>query len=141
MRGLALVSAASLLLVAGCGSSPLTHQQLLVKADTVCASYNTRVARLGRPRTLPQIRSYAQHVLPIYRDSLQQLDSLKPPQEDTRAFDAWLASDRRVAVDVEALSRVQSAARLRTAVAQAAADDARSSRLAARLGLDVCGKR
>jgi hypothetical protein len=67
------------------------------------------------------------------------LTALRPPKEDERAFDAWLASDRRIQIDLETLSRV-TAATVRPAVAQATADDARSSRLARALGFDVCGK-
>ena len=66
------------------------------------------------------------------------------PKEDENAFDAWLAADRRTELDVEQLAR---AARrgdvhaVRAAVAQASADDARSSRLANALGLSICGTR
>jgi hypothetical protein len=141
VRRPALVSTVAILLLAGCGAGPLTHPQLLVQADTVCAAYNTRTAKLGRPRTLPEVRRYAARVLPIYRDALRKLSALRPPKQDERAFAVWLASDRRIAVDVEHLRHVTKAAGLRTAVAQASADDARSARLARVLGLDVCGKR
>ena len=97
-----------------------------------------------QPRTLRQIRRFAARVLPAYRTAIGKLDALRPPKEDENAFDAWLAADRRTELDVEQLAR---AARrgdvhaVRAAVAQASADDARSSRLANALGLSICGTR
>jgi hypothetical protein len=123
----------------GCGTARLTHRELLVRADTVCAKYNRRVAKLGTPQGVRQIRAFAVRVRPIYRSSLSELRALRPPKEDERAFDAWLASDERIQLDVEQLAHAN-AATVRNAVAQAAADDARSTRLARALGLDVCGK-
>jgi hypothetical protein len=75
---------------------------------------------------------------------MAKLDALRPPKQDEDAYEAWLAADRRIEVDIEQLAR---AARrgdvhaVRSAVAQASADDARSSRLASALGLSICGTR
>jgi hypothetical protein len=143
-RQLALFCAATVLAVAGCGDTRLTHEQLLDRADAVCATYNRATVKLAPPRTLRQIRRLAARVLPAYRTAIAKLDALRPPKEDENAFDAWLAADRRIQLDVEQLAR---AARrgdvhaVRAAAAQASADDARSSRLANALGLSICGTR
>ena len=90
------------------------------------------------------MRRFADRVLPVYRKAIARLAKLRPPKEDESAYGVWLAADRRIQVDVEELGR---AARrgdvraVRAAVAQAAADDARSTRLAGALGLSVCGTR
>jgi hypothetical protein len=143
-RRLVLLGAVTVLAVAGCGDSRLTHEQLLNQADAVCATYNRATVRLAQPRTLRQIRRFTARVLPAYRRAIAKLDALRPPKEDENAFDAWLAADRRIQLDVEELARAakrSDAHAVRAAVAQASADDARSSRLANALGLSICGTR
>jgi hypothetical protein len=110
----------------------------------VCAKYNRATARLTQPRTLRQMQRFAERVLPLYRDAIARLGSLRPPREDDSAFEAWIAADRRIQLDLEQLGRAArrgDAHAVRAAVAQASADGARSSRLASALGLSVCGTR
>jgi outer membrane murein-binding lipoprotein Lpp len=141
MRRAALIAAAAATVVAGCGSSRLSHDEFVAKATAICADYNAQVRKLRRPRTVSEIETYARRVLVAYRGALERLEALRPPKSDEVTVKAWLAGDRKVAADVE---RVAAAARTRRIPAvqaardRAAVDNERSDRLAESLGLREC---
>jgi hypothetical protein len=138
-----ILSAAAAVLLGGCGSSRLSHDDFVAKADSICRQYHAQTAKLPLPRTLGAYRTYAQRALAIYRDSLARLERLRPPAADATAVARWLTRDRVIEQDVLRLERAAAAANrdaFDAALAQAKADDARSAKLARGLGLRVCAK-
>lgn len=144
VRTVAIAALAGVAALAGCGGSGrLSHADFVRSADGICSRYDARVKRLGTPRTLAQIERYAARVLPIYRRAVGELAALAPPRQDEPAVRAWLASDRRVERQVESLLAAVRTRRLpdvRAAARRTGAADARSNRLARRLGLKICSK-
>ncbi len=52
-----LAAAAGTTLLAACGSSRLSHDEFVRRADAVCSSYDARVKKLRTPRTLVKVCS------------------------------------------------------------------------------------
>ena len=135
------VSAAAL--AAGCGSSRLSHDAFVERANAICASYERAIERLRKPRTLTDIERYSDRVLPIYRRALGELGKLQPSKRDEPSVRAWLRVDRAIARDLVGLGAAAHARRIprvRDVVRRAQGDNRRSNRLARRLGLSVCAR-
>jgi hypothetical protein len=76
-----------------------------------------------------------------YREALAKLEALKPPKDDQVTVDQWLATDRRIAKDVEAIASAARARKIpavQTATQKASLDNTASDRLAKELGLKAC---
>jgi hypothetical protein len=143
-RGRALLlSAAAAVLLAGCGSSRLSHGLFVAKANAICADYHAKVAKLPLPQTVSAYEEYARRTLPLYRSALAQLEALRPPRSDEQAVVPWLARARGIEGDIVRIADAAHARhlpRLKAAVLRARDDDAIVSRLARRLGLDACAR-
>lgn len=98
-----LTAAACTALLAGCGSSRFSHDEFVLKADAVCARSNTQVKGLNDPRSLAEVESYAEQVIPVYRRGLHELMALRPPNADEPLVRRWLSLDRRIERDVHAI--------------------------------------
>lgn len=136
-------AAAATALLAGCGSSRLSHEEFVDRADAACSRYDAAVKKLKTPRTLTEVERYTRRVIPIYRKALDELAALEPPEADLPAFRAWLRADRQIAADLEALAAAAAARQIphvREVVRTATAHNRRSNRIARRLGLEVCSK-
>ena len=136
-----ITTAAVASLLAGCGSSRLSHGDYVKRANAICAAYDAKVKKLAKPRSVTEIEKYAQSVLVQYRDALAKLEALKPPKDDQVIVDQWLATDRRIAKDVEAILSAARARRIpavQTATQRASLDNTASDRLAKELGLGSC---
>jgi|SRR5919204_2364427 hypothetical protein len=133
---------AAVVLLAGCGgSSRLSHEAFVERANAICRTYDDAVKRLRRPQTATEVAPYTERVLPLYRRAVGELAKLRPPARDESTLRALLQSYRvieRDLADLAAAGRSGQVARVRDLVRGAAADDRRSSRLARRLGLTVC---
>ena len=104
-------------LLAACGSSRLSHGEYVKRANTICAGYDAKVKKLAK------------------------LEALKPPKDNEVTVDQWLATDRRIAKDVEAIASAAKARRIpavQTATQRASLDNTASDRLAKELGLSSC---
>jgi hypothetical protein len=140
---LVVASTGTALAAAGCGSSRLSHEQFVDRADAICSRYDAAVAKLQTPRTLVEVERYTRRVIPIYRRALAELAALEPPKADVPRFRAWLRADRRIAADLDALAAAAAARQIphvRAVVRTATAHNRRSNRLARQLGLKVCSK-
>lgn len=130
-------------LLASCGSSRLSHDEFVDRANDVCSRYEAAVKKLDAPKTLVAIEAYANRVLRRYRSALGELRALDPPKDDAPSVEAWLAADRRIAADLEALEAAATSRqipRVQEIVLRTRADDVRSNRIARRLGLAVCAR-
>ena len=136
-----ITTAAVVSLLAVCGSSRLSHGDYVKRANAICADYDTTVKKLAKPRSVTEIEKYARRVLVQYREALAKLEALKPPKDDQVTVDQWLATDRRIAKDVEAIASAAKARRIpavQTATQRASLDNTASDRLAKELGLSSC---
>ena len=128
-------------LLAACGSSRLSHGEYVKRANTICAGYDAKVKKLAKPQSVTEIETYARRVLAQYREALAKLEALKPPKGNEVTVDQWLATDRRIAKDVEAIASAAKARRIpavQTATQRASLDNTASDRLAKELGLSSC---
>lgn len=136
-----LAASLAVVLLAGCGDSPLSHSAFVTKANAICADYHTRVAKLALPHTVSDYETYARRTLPLYRQALRQLEALHPPRVDEATVSEWLSRDRMIEQDI---TRIASAAharnvpKLNAAIASSRTHDERSAELATRLGLREC---
>jgi hypothetical protein len=136
---LATVAAAALL--TACGSSRLSRSEYQKQANAICTDYDAKVRKLAKPATVTEIETYARRVLVPYRDALARLEALKPPKDDEVIVKQWLATDRQIAKDVEAIAAAAQARQIpavQTATQRAATHNAASDRLAKELGLTAC---
>lgn len=132
---------AAVLLLAACGGSRLSREDYVKQANAVCAGYNTNVKALVQPTSVTEIEAYARKVLVRYRRALRQLEALEPPKDDLVTVNRWLARDRQIAKDVQAIADAARARRLpavQSATARARIDNRASDRLARQLGLTAC---
>lgn len=145
MRG-ALVPLLALVLVAGCGGGGggdrLTREQFVAQADAICKRQVARIKAVPQPKTLEELEEYADKVLPLAREEIDQLRELEPPEADEEKVDRMLDE---VEATVSAVERIGAAAKsgdqaeLQAAIAEGQAADARAERVARELGLKVCG--
>jgi hypothetical protein len=138
---IALVAAAGAAILASCGSSRLSHAEYVQRANAICADYDAQVKKVKKPGTVSEIESYARRVLKLYRSALARLEALQPPQDDEATVQTWLATDRRIARDVEAIAAAAKSRRIpaiQTATERAASDNKNSDRIARQLGLTEC---
>jgi hypothetical protein len=138
---LAAAAAVLLLVLAGCGSSRLSHKTFVERANAICGDYKARVDKLRRPRSLIEIEKYTRQTLAVYREALGQLEALRPPKFDELTVEQWLAVDRQIALDVEKLAdaaKRRSIPDVQAATNNAATHDRRSNQLAAQIGLSTC---
>jgi hypothetical protein len=136
-----LFGLAATAVLAGCGSSRLSHGAYVKRANAICKQYNTGVKSLTRPTSVTEIETYARRVLIRYRRALAQLEALDPPKDDAVTVNQWLTADRLIAKDVEAIAAAAHARRIpavQSATEQAAVHNAASDRLARELGLTAC---
>ena len=136
-----ITTAAAVSLLAGCGSSRLSHGEYVKHADAICADYDATAKKMAKPHSVTEIEKYARRVLVRYREALAKLEALKPPKDDQVTVDQWLATDRRIAKDFEAIATAARARRIpavQTAAQRASRDIAASDRLAKELGVPGC---
>jgi hypothetical protein len=136
-----MTAGAAICLLAGCGSSRLSHSEYAKRANAICAAYDAKVKKLAKPRSVTEIESYARRVLVQYREALAKLEALEPRKDYQITVNQWLAMDRQIARDVEAIAAAAQARRIpavQTATQRAALDNTASDRLAKELGLTAC---
>ncbi len=86
---------AGVLLVVGCGSSPLSLGDLRSQASRVCSASNVRLDRIPTPASPAQAEAFLTRGLAALRSELTQLQALQPPNEDAAVYRATLTSFSR----------------------------------------------
>jgi hypothetical protein len=86
VRGLRLVAPATLpvlvvLLIAGCGSQPLSSSQLATQATQVCRLAAQQTDRIPTPSSPEASALYLKRGLAVMTPELEQLRRLKPPDD------------------------------------------------------------
>jgi len=139
-----LLAVAAAAVAAGCGESgPLTHAELVRRADAACSRAISTITATGAPRDLAELGRLGDHQVDLADDQVSAIAGLHPSTAD-RPVHRRLVDALRRAIDAD--RRVVEDARtgdVRALAADgAAADAARSlARAAARtLGAAVCAK-
>jgi hypothetical protein len=136
--------AAALLLAAGCsgdGDDRLSKEEYVRQADSLCARYDERLAKLPQPQTLEALARLAAQAQPIAREGVERLRALRPPEELEGKANEWLERNDE---NVRKIGELREAARRGDGrrvqeLASAAADnEARADALARELGLRRC---
>lgn len=142
---IASAAAAVAILVAGCGGSSgsthLTHDQLVAKANSICSNAKNQAGTLSTPTTTTELVPFIDTLTTLYRSIESQLKGLKPPSADSAEYNQLLSTAHQV---LPLLSQLRTAA---AAGNQAAATNvgnqltplnARFNQLATSLGLTDC---
>jgi hypothetical protein len=128
-------------LLAGCGSGRLSHDDYVERANAICSQYDATVRKLPRPGTVTKIEAYARRTGRLYRTALAQLEELRPPKDDEVNVQAWLVRNRQIAADIAAVEEAARSRRIpavRVATERAERDNRLSDSLARLLGLRAC---
>ena len=102
-HGIALLTAASLLLAACGSSSPSTHgaasphPEFVPAADAICARELAKINGLPRPTTPQQAVSYLPQALRIMQRETGELAALEPPASQRAQLDASIERTRQLA--------------------------------------------
>jgi hypothetical protein len=139
-----LLAAAAAAVVGGCGESgPLTHAELVERADAACTRAISSITATGSPRDLAELGRIGGHQVDLANDQVSTIAGLHPPEADRQVHRRLVEALRRA---IDADRRVVDDARsgdVRALAADGAAADAARSRArsAARtLGAAVCAK-
>ncbi|HSS81169.1 MAG TPA: hypothetical protein VLK24_08240 [Gaiellaceae bacterium] len=106
------LAALAVVLLAGCGSSQprLTKAEFTQRATAICSRYGTYLQGLRSNLTAgnaAQAQAAIAQVLPIVRSGIDELQTLRPPQELQDAYDRWLAATD---LQLKTVERMQKAA-------------------------------
>jgi hypothetical protein len=141
----ALLAALFVAAVAGCGGGDgndrLTKDELVQKADAVCADYERKVQALGEPQTLPDLATYARAARAALAHGLDELRELEPPAELETKYETWVNTGERT---LERIDELETAAakgnqiEIRRLIDASSREDEESDRLATELGMSEC---
>lgn len=145
-RAGALALALAIGLAAGCGggSGRLSIAEYRERADAICTTANSDLARLGEPGSAADLEMFLRAGLAIGRTELGDLRALAPPAKSARDHDAATALiDRQLGIVEAALGRLddgEDPVDVLMAAERAVGDlDERADARARALGLRVCG--
>jgi hypothetical protein len=141
-RALVLALATTLALV-GCGGEAkrLSREEYAQKADAICAKGNRRTKQLPSPGNLSELAEVTDKTLDILDDALNDLRKLKPPSDQQKIVDQWLAQLETLTDDLEEIRDEARANDIQAvqAIAERAQDhNDRANELGTTLGMKVC---
>lgn len=130
----------AVVVLAGCGGSSPTYAS---KADAICRKYKQKTDAISHPKTLADLASVSDQVLPLLHDARRELRALQPPAEQKAIASAWLDEFDVTIDDVEKIrdkARAGDAAGVQSVARPALRHNQRANELAAQLGMKVCSK-
>jgi hypothetical protein len=137
-----LLAAAVLAAAAGCGESgPLSHGDLVKRADGACSEAIRRIEATGSARDLAELGRVGGHQVDVADGQVDRIAGLHPPDGDRTAHRRLVAALRRaIAADRRVVADAKDGDVRALAVDGAAAEAARArARSAARtLGAHTC---
>lgn len=139
LAGAGLLAAVAL---TACGSSPVTKQDVIARANQICetAASSARSVTPPAPGALPDLARYYQRVTPIVTVEVKQLRTLPRPAQDRALLDRYLAAIASSADEYRALANAaQSGDRGALASASAQLRSNPAAGLAMRYGIAGCG--
>jgi hypothetical protein len=91
-----LAAVGALLVAAGCGGGDrLSQAEFQEQGNAICARYEKQIEAIGTPNSLEEIPGYVDKALPIVEREIEELEDLKPPEDDQEAFDEMLAEAKK----------------------------------------------
>jgi hypothetical protein len=143
---LAGISAAGLLVLAGCGgggdeAEPLSKSEWIEQADEICAQADEDIEALGDPTTLDEIGELTDEASGISRDALADLRALRPPEEDQATVDQMLdlvEQQIEIGEQIGEAARNGDEAEVRRLAAEAQPLEAQADEIGRQYGLDDC---
>ena len=145
MRALATaIVAVGVAVLAACGGDEggLSAGELRRQADAICADAEKKVDAVPEPRSVDDVETYFDRVIPIVRDQTSRLQELDPPEDLQEDWDRAMDLNEET---LEAAEEAQQAAEdgdadeVQKALDRAGKNEEELDRLAARLGLKTCG--
>jgi hypothetical protein len=82
----------AVLVVGGCGSSPLSLGDLRSQASRICSASSARLARIPTPASPAQAEAFLGRGIAALHPELSQLQALQPPSDDAAVYRATLTS-------------------------------------------------
>ncbi len=130
----------AVVLLAGCGGSSGSYAS---KADAICRKYKQKTDAISQPKTLSDLATVSDQVLPLLHDARRELRALKPPADKQATANAWLDEFDVTIDDVKKIrdkARVGDAAGVQAVARPALRHNRHANELAAQLGMKVCSK-
>jgi hypothetical protein len=146
-RGLAGITAAGMLVLAGCGgdggdgAESLSKSEWIEQADEICAQADEDVEALTDPTTLDEIGAFTDEASGISRDALADLRALRPPEEDQATVDEMLdlvEQQIEIGEQIGEAARNGDEAEVERLVAEAEPLEAEADEMARQYGLEDC---
>ena len=141
MRRAALLAVVAL---AGCGGDDGGDKNVYVRdGNAICARYQTKIAKLGQPKTLNEIGPFIVKALPILTGTVSAIEKLDPPGDLRDAYEKFRDAAGQTVDRARALQAAadggdgEEAKRL---LAEATAASAARVKLAQAAGLETCAK-
>jgi hypothetical protein len=126
------------------GGDRLSRSQYAAKADAICKKYNEKTKQIGNnSKSLSDVAKAFDQALPVLENALAELRALKPPKNEQRQVDEWLAQSQVLKHDLQEMrdkAKAKDLKGVQDAFARASANDRQGNRLAAKLGMKVCSK-
>lgn len=72
------------------GGGPLTKEEMIQKADEICAGVNERTQGLEQPTTAEEFDAFIEQAKQISEDALGDLRDLEPPPDDSELIATML---------------------------------------------------
>lgn len=141
MIPIALVGCCFVVTACGGGTKRLSSQQYAQRANAICARFNQQVRSFGTAANLKQLAALANKTAPALKTAARALRGLKPPKDEARTADAWIAKIDQLRTDVEQIrdrAEANDLAGVRRLVPSATRDDDATNRLARSLGATAC---
>jgi hypothetical protein len=140
-----LAALAVILLLAGCGGGSgaprLSRAEFVAKADAICRTYNRQSRAIARPKSLAELATAIDKVVPLLDQSVQKLQKLRPPKDEQADVDRWIAGVQRLEDDLRSVqdkAAKKDSQGVQAALQAGAVQNKRSNALAGKLGMSVC---
>jgi hypothetical protein len=124
------------------GGERLTREELIARADAICAEASAELDALGEPESGPELAGLADEAAAIAESQLERLRDLRPPVEDEGDYAAMLDLTER---QIEATRGIAAAAAegdaeaAQARIAEVQELDGEADDLASAYGFQVCG--
>jgi hypothetical protein len=143
VRRALVLALATILALVGCGGEAkrLSREEYAQQADAICAKGNRRTEQLPSPGNLSELADVTDKTLDILEGALNDLRKLKPPSDQQKIADQWLAQLETLTEDLEEIRDEARANDIQAvqAIAEKAQDhNTRANELGTTLGMKVC---
>lgn len=143
-RGIAILAVAAASVLSACGGGDdeqLSADEFRQQANAICTKYEARLAAIGQPTSIDELKDYVAKAVPIIEAGNAELSDLEPPDELAEQWDrAMEINDRQLETvrDIQDAVEEGDQERVQELFARGSTADEEADRLAAQMGLDEC---